>query len=82
MPNIKVVKSQNEPESPEILASSLIKIANAFEKLLVKGELNEFAIVALLRAMPGMQQVGKREIELVLHNLKRLKSYYIRKPSN
>lgn len=78
--NIKVIKNQENPESPEVLASSLIKIADAFEKLLAGGELNEFAIIALLKDMPGMQSVGKTEIRLVLQNLKKLKSYYVRKP--
>lgn len=76
--NIKVVKDKDNPETPEVLASSLIKIADAFEKLLAGGELNEFAIVALLKDMPGMQNVGKTEIRLVLQNLKKLKSYYVR----
>lgn len=76
--NIKVVKNQENPETPEVLASSLIKIADAFEKLLAGGELNEFAIIALLKDMPGMQTVGKTEIRLVLQNLKKLKSYYVR----
>ncbi len=79
--NIKVIKNQENPETPEVLASSLIKIADAFEKLLAGGELNEFAIVALLKDMPGMQNVGKTEIRLVLQNLKKLKSYYVRKPN-
>ena len=79
--NIKVIKNEENPESPEILASSLIKIADAFEKLLNNGALNEVAIIALLKDMPGMQSIGKTEIRLVLQNLKRLKSYYVRKPN-
>jgi hypothetical protein len=79
--NIKVIKNEENPETPEVLATSLIKIADAFEKLLAGGALNEYAIVALLRDMPGMQTVGKTEIRLVLQNLKKLKSYYVRKPN-
>jgi hypothetical protein len=80
--NIRVKKDEENPESPEVLASSLIKIADAFEKLLAGGALNEAAIVALLKDMPGMQTVGKTEIKLVLQNLKKLKSYYVRRPAS
>lgn len=75
--NIKVKKSEDNPETPEILASSIVKIANAFEKLMTS-ELKQSALVALLRDMPGMAGVGKGEVDLILSNLKKLKSYYIR----
>ena len=75
--NIKVIKSTDNPETPEVLASSIIKIASAFEKLMTS-ELKMSALVALLRDMKGMAGIGKGEVELVLENLKKLKSYYIR----
>jgi hypothetical protein len=76
--NIKVLKNEANPETPEILAASIIKIADAFERLMSTKELADHAIVALLKDMPGMQNVGKTEIRLVLDNLKRLKGYYVR----
>ena len=79
--NIKVIKNEENPETPEVLAASLIKIAEAFEVLLSRGQLNQKAIVALLKDMPGMTTIGKYEIGLVLDNLKRLKSYYVRESS-
>jgi len=30
--------------------------------------------------MPGMQMISKSEIDLILNNLKKLKSYYIKSP--
>ena len=75
--NIKVKKNEENPETPEVLAASIIKIASAFEQLLT-GPLRQDAIVALLLNMRGMAGVGKREAELILDNLKRLKGYYIR----
>jgi hypothetical protein len=75
--NIKVIKNEENPETPEVLAASIIQIGSAFEKLL-NTELTERAVVALLKDMPGMQNIGKTEIRLVLSNLKRLKGYYIK----
>lgn len=77
--NVRVIKNEENPETPEILAASIIKIAEAFEKLMATKELTDSAIVALLKDMPGMQLVGKTEIRLVLENLKKLKGYYVRK---
>jgi hypothetical protein len=78
--NIRVVKNKDNPETPEVLAASIITIACAFEKLMSTKALSDKAIVALLKDMPGMQNVGKTEIRLVLDNLKRLKGYYVRSP--
>ena len=75
--NIKVRKNEENPETPEVLAASIIKIANAFEKLMT-AELKQSALVALIRDMPGMASIGKGEVDLVLTNLKKLKGYYIR----
>jgi len=75
--NVRVIKNEQNPETPEVLASSIIKIATAFEKLMTS-QLKQDALVALLQDMRGMNGVGKKEINLVLDNLKRLKSYYIR----
>ena len=77
--NIRIKKDEQNPETPELLAASIIKIADAFEKLMATKELTDDAIIALLKDMPKMQNVGKTEIRLVLENLKKLKGYYVRK---
>lgn len=78
--NIKVVKSQESPETPEVLATSLVKIGEAMEKLTkMPGGLNNDGISALVCNMKGMSQLKKNDVLIVLDGLSRLKSYYIRK---
>lgn len=78
--NIKVIKNEENPETPEILAASLIKIGEAMEKLQQKGGLDDDAIAALVMNMKGMSgNVNKSQVRLVMDGLARLKSYYIRK---
>lgn len=78
--NIKVIKNEEKPETPEILAASLIKIGEAMEKLQQKGGLDDDAIAALVINMKGMAgNINKSQIRLVMDGLARLKSYYIRK---
>jgi len=76
--NLKVKKNEENPESAEVLAESIIKIADAFTMLL-SSRLTDSAIITLLRGMPGMSSVSQGNIALVLNNLKRLKGYYLRK---
>ena len=76
--NIRVKKSEENPESAEVLASAIIKIAEGFEQLL-SSQLTEEAIVQLLMGMPAMaSNVSKSQIRLILKNLKRLKGWYIK----
>lgn len=78
--NIKVIKNEEKPETPEILAESLIKIGEAMERLQQKGGLDDDAISALIVNMKGMVgKVSKSDVRLVIDGLARLKSYYIRK---
>jgi hypothetical protein len=78
--NIKVIKDVENPETPEILAASLIKIGEAMERLQQKGGLDDDAIAALIVNMRGMTgKIGKNDVRLVMDGLARLKSYYIRK---
>lgn len=77
--NIRVVKDPIDPETPEVLAASLIKIGEAMEKLGQVGGLDDDAIVALICNMKGNYILKKEEVRLVLDSLHRLKSYYIRK---
>lgn len=78
--NIRVIKDEENPETPEVLAASLIKIGEAMERLQQKGGLDDDAIAALIVNMKGMQgKIGKGDVRLVMDGLSRLKSYYIRK---
>lgn len=76
--NIKIKKNEDNPESVEVLAESIIKIADGFEKLL-KGGLTERAYLVLLQDMIGQSNISKTQIKLVLKNLPRLKAWYVRK---
>lgn len=75
--SIKIKKNEENPESAEVLAENIIKIANGFEQLL-NTPLKESAIVQLLMGMSGMAGVSKHQIKLILGNLKRLKGWYIK----
>lgn len=74
--NPKIVKSE-PPESTELLASSIVKISTAMDKLLKEpGGLNTEAIVLLLH---DCTRVGKPDIRAVLKALPQLRGYYCRK---
>lgn len=77
--NIKIIKNEEKPETPELLASSLIQISNAMAKLAGQGNLTNTAIALLLKGMPNCSQLAREDILLVLENMPKLKSYYIRK---
>lgn len=76
--NIKVIKNEEAPETPEVLAESIIKIATSFEALMSTNLVHQKTIVALLRDMPGTKNISRQQINLVLDNLKKLKSYYVK----
>lgn len=76
--NIRVIKNAVEPETPEILAASLIAIAEAFEGLNKAGGITDKGLVALIGSMPGMSKIPTSDIALVLENIAKLKSYYVR----
>lgn len=63
--------------SMEKLSDAILKIADGFESLLKDTNLDQKAIIALLKAMPGMSEVSKGTIVLVLDNLVKLKKWYI-----
>lgn len=78
--NIRVIKDEENPETPEILAASLIKIGEAMEKLSKPGNIDNDGLAALVVNMRGnVGKIGKGDVLLVLDGLSRLKSYYIRK---
>lgn len=72
--NIKVVKNVKKPEPTEILAEAIIRIGENFEKLQKSG-LNKRAIVVLVY---DYTKIPKRDIELVLESLAKLKGWYCR----
>ena len=73
MTNVKVVKSK-PPESTEILARAIVEISDGFAKLM-KGGLNQRAIIVLLQAETRLPQ---RDIKIVLDAISRLKGWYCR----
>ena len=78
MQNIKVKKNEENPESVELLAQSIIQVAEASQKLLNSG-LTERAIAVLLQDGIGASKISKSQIYLVLNNLPRLKAWYVKK---
>ena len=60
----------------EKLAEAILKVADGFESL-SKTDLNQKAIIALLKSMPGMSEVSKQTIKLILNNISNLKKWYI-----
>lgn len=78
--NIKVIKNEENPETPEVLADAIIRISNGFKQLTTQG-LTDRAIVTLLKGMTGMGEVSVPSIYLVLENIPKLASYYVKKPT-
>ena len=75
--NVRVIKNEEKPETPEVLAEAIIRISKGFDAL-VGGGLTRKAIVVLIQGMPGVS-VSKTDIEVVLDNLPKLASYYVKK---
>ena len=76
-PNIRIVKNEEDPEPVELLAQSIIQVADGFEKI-KKSKLSQRAIVVLLQDGIGAAKITKQQIALVLDNLPRLKAWYIK----
>lgn len=76
--NIKVIKNEEKPETPEVLAQAIIDIADGFNAML-NSRLTRRALVVLLQDMIGAGKVSRTDINLVLDNLPKLKSYYVKK---
>lgn len=73
--NIKIIKDDLNPETPELLADSIVKISDMADKFF-STQLNKKCIVLLLH---DITRLPRRDIEMVLDNLPKLKSYYIKK---
>lgn len=76
--NIKIKKSEENPESAELLAQSIVQVAENFSKVLASG-LTERALVVLLYDGIGGHKITKDQIRLVLDALPRLKGWYLKK---
>ena len=78
MKNIKIKKNEENPESAELLAQSVIQVAEGFEKIL-KTPLTQRGLIVLLHDGIGQAKITKSQIKLVLEALPRLKGWYIKK---
>lgn len=75
---IKIKKSDIDPESTELLAASIVQVSEASKKML-NSDLSKRAIVILLQDGIGATKITKKQIELVLDNLPRLRAWYLKK---
>lgn len=74
-PNIKIVKDAENPEPVELMAKSVVLVADGFKRFLNSG-LSERALIVLLQDGIGPQNISKQQIKLVLQALPRLKGWY------
>ena len=77
MANIKIVKTEGAEESIELLAKSVIQVAEGFEAM-KNISLTTRAIVVLLHDFIGVGHISKQQIKLVLEALPRLKAWYVK----
>lgn len=77
MSNIKIIKNEENPESKELLAESVIKVAEGFEKML-KSPLKNRALEVLLHDAIGQAKISRTQIRMVLEALPRLKAWYVK----
>jgi hypothetical protein len=75
--SIKIKKNEENPESKELLAESVIKVAEGFEKML-KSPLKNRALEVLLIDCIGVGKITRTQVRLVLEALPRLKSWYVK----
>lgn len=76
-PRIRIVKDAEVPETVELLAKSIVQVSDAAKKIL-DGGLTERALVVLMQDMIGPSNISKGQIKLVLENLPRLRSWYVK----
>lgn len=69
---ITVKSDEQNPEPLELIAQSIIEVADAFQKI-NNSRLKRRAVVLLLKDMTNL---GVREIELILDCAPKLKDYY------
>lgn len=72
--NVRVKKSEEKPETKEILAEAIVRLGESVKKLDQNGY-NRHAIVVLLQ---DMTKLSRRDITTILDAIPRLKSWYLR----
>ena len=77
MKNIKIKKNEEQPESVELLAKSIIQVAAGFKKVL-NSSLTQRALIVLIHEGIGQSKINKAQIKLVIEALPRLKGWYIK----
>lgn len=77
MANIKIKKDEENPESVELLAKSIIQVSEGFKKF-SNSQLNEKALILLLQDGIGVSKITKSQVKLVLDALPRLIGWYIK----
>jgi len=78
IPDVIVKQDQENPEPIELIAKSIIDIAEGFEKLKTS-KLKRRAIVLLLQDAIGSSNITKSQIEKVLEYTPKLKDIYLNK---
>jgi hypothetical protein len=76
--NVKIRKSEETPESAELLALSIVQVSEGFQNVLAT-PLTDRALIVLLQDASGASNISKSQIKLVLAALPRLKAWYIKK---
>ena len=74
---IKIKKDEENPESVELLAKSIVQVAEGFEKVLAS-PLKERTLILLLHDCVGTSKISKSQIKLVLEALPRLRGWYLK----
>ena len=77
MKNIKIKKNEEAPESVELLAQSIVQVAEGFQKVLTS-PLSHRALIVLLHDGIGTAKISKSQIKLVLEALPRLRGWYMK----
>lgn len=77
MKSVKIKKTEGAEESVELLARSIVQVAEGFE-IVKKSPLSQRALIVLLHDGIGQGNITKGQIKLVLEALPRLKGWYVK----
>lgn len=77
MKNIRIKKDEIAPESAELLAKSVIMVAEGYKQVL-ESPLKQRGLIVLLHDIIGTSNITKSQIKLVLEALPRLRAWYIK----
>ena len=77
---VTVKTDEENPEPVELIADSIIKISDAFDKI-KNSRLNERAVILLIKDSISGNAIGLKDIENVLHAAASLKKNYIKQPA-